>query len=225
MAGLAKIALVMRHEAWRAAGSRGLTPTQMQILAVLASEDRPRGLSAVASDLALSPGTASEAISTLVAKGLVRKARSEDDGRAIVLGLTAAGRREAAMAGRWPAGLIEAARGLPRRERDFLLRGIIALIRGLQDRGAITTARMCVGCTYFRPNEYPGSPTPHHCLLVDAPMADSDLRIDCPEMEPAAGAEQDRLWQVFLNGEPLDGAGPGTRRSPSESRRSVHSHS
>ncbi|MCL4221924.1 MAG: MarR family winged helix-turn-helix transcriptional regulator [Phycisphaerales bacterium] len=219
LAGLSKLSLVMRHESWRAAGQRGLTPTQAQILSILAGSANPIGPKEVARQMAITLGTASEAISSLVSKGLVRKATSETDGRAVVLSLTKPGVREAATASAWPASMVEAIDALPESERTGLLRGLIGMIRTLQEQGAVPTARMCVGCTYFRPNEYPDTPKPHHCLLIDAPIANSDLRIDCPEMEPAAEEVRPKLWSVFVNGQPLDNQGPGHRRSPSKSRR------
>lgn len=222
LAGFAKIALVMRHESWRSAGERGLTPTQAQILSILAGVPNPIGLKEVARQMAVTLGTASEAISALVGKGLVRKATCESDGRAIVLTLTPRGKREAKLAGQWPASMVDAVDALPEHERAALLRGLIGMIRTLQEQGSVPTARMCVGCTYFRPNEYPDTPKPHHCLLIDAPIADADLRIDCGEMEPAAEEVRPRLWSVFVNGKPLDNQGPGHRRSPSKSRRTIH---
>ena len=222
LAGLAKLALVMRHESWRSAGRRGLTPTQAQILSILAGSAHPIGLKEVARQMAITLGTASEAITTLVSKGLVRKAMSESDGRAIVLTLTKPGVREATTAAAWPPSLVEAIDALPESERAGLLRGLIGMIRTLQEQGAVPTARMCVGCTYFRPNEYPGTHKPHHCLLIDAPIGDSDLRIDCGEMEPVADELGSRLWNVFVNGQPLDNQGPGHRRSPSKSLRANH---
>lgn len=222
LAGLSKLSLVMRHESWRSAGQRGLTPTQARILSILAGSANPIGLKEVARQMAITMGTASEAISSLVSKGLVRKATSETDGRAIVLSLTKPGMREAATAAAWPAPMVEAIASLPESERAGLLRGLIGMIRTLQELGAVPTARMCVGCTYFRPNEYPDTPKPHHCLLIDAPIGDSDLRIDCGEMEPVADELGPRLWSVFVNGTPLDNHGPGHRRSPSKSRRTIH---
>ena len=218
LAGLSKLSLVMRHESWRAAGRRGLTPTQAQILSILGGSSSPIGLKEVARQMAITMGTASEALSTLVTKGLVHKATSETDGRAIVLALTRSGAREAATANRWPASMVDAIDALPEQERAGLLRGLIGMIRTLQEQGSVPTARMCVGCTYFRPNEYPSDPKAHHCMLIDAPIGDSDLRIDCGEMEPVAGALGHRLWSVFVNGQPLDNQGPGHPRSPSKSR-------
>ncbi|MBL8763809.1 MAG: winged helix-turn-helix transcriptional regulator [Phycisphaerae bacterium] len=222
LAGLAKLSLVMRHESWRSAGRRGLTPTQAQILSILDGSPEPIGLKEVSRQMAITMGTASEAIATLVAKGLVRKTQSKSDGRAIVLALTKRGTAEAVTAADWPASLAKASEALPEPERAALLRGLIGMIRTLQEQSAVPTARMCVGCTYFRPNEYPGRPKSHHCLFIDAPIGDSDLRIDCGEMRPVAVELRPRLWSVFVNGQPLDNHGPGARRSPSKSRRTIH---
>lgn len=222
LAGLSKLSLVMRHESWRSAGKRGLTPTQAQILSILAGSAAPLGLKEVARQMAITMGTASEALSSLVAKGLVRKGKSESDGRAIVLALTRSGEREAATAAAWPASLVNAIEALPEPERAGLLRGLVGMIRTLQEQGSVPTARMCVGCTYFRPNEYPGQAKAHHCMLIDAPIGDTDLRIDCGEMEPIGNELAPKLWSVFLNGQPLDNQGPGRRRSPTESRRTIH---
>lgn len=221
LAGFAKVALVMRQASWRAAGERGLTPTQAQILVLLSSLRGGAGLKEVAARMALTMGTASEAVSALVGKGLVRKGRSDADGRAVVLRLTRAGARESARAGEWPAMMKEAVEALPEAERGALLRGLVGMIRGLQERGSVPTSRMCVECAYFRPNEHPGEVKRHHCLFIGAAIGDADLRLECAEMSPAPEDQRARLWSVFVNGEPLDEDGPGRRRGPTEIRRSM----
>jgi hypothetical protein len=45
---------------------------------------------------------------------------------------------------------------------------------------------MCVTCRFFRPDAHPSSPRPHHCALVNAPMSNGELRVDCAEHEPQA---------------------------------------
>ncbi|MFG0329954.1 MAG: MarR family winged helix-turn-helix transcriptional regulator [Phycisphaerales bacterium] len=203
-AGLAKLALVFRHEAWQAAGEHGLAPTQAQILAVVAGAAAPVGVSRVAEQLAITAGTASAAVSTLVDKGLLEKRRSRDDARAIRLHLTRKGQRLAATAAEWPESILAAAEALPEAEKAGLVRGLVALIRELQERGAVPTARMCVGCRYFRPNEYPGASRRHHCDYIDAPIGDADLRVNCAEMEPASAELAPRLWSMFIEGRPLE---------------------
>lgn len=207
LAGLAKVSMVMRQESWRSSGDRGLTPTQAQVLAVLSGSREAMGIKAVAQHLAVTMATASEAVSTLVEKGLVEKTRDERDGRAIVLALTDSGEREARLTGQWPDAMRSAVDGLPTGEQAALLRGLIGMIRTLEEQGAIPTTRMCVGCRFFRPNEYAGRAKPHHCALIDSPIGNEDLRLECPEMEPVGAGGRKRLWQVFLEGRPL-GDGP-----------------
>lgn len=215
VAGLSKVALVFRQAQWAASGPRGLTPTQAQILAVVAGNHQAGGMGvkAVAARLAVTMATASEAVAALVEKGLLRKEADEADGRAVVLTLTARGGREAARASDWPGGIVEAVDAMPPSERAVLLRGLVGMVRTMQERGLVPTARMCVECRYFRPNEYAGQPKPHHCLFIGAPIGDADLRLDCAEMAPTGSTADTptpaHLWEVFVNGQPLDQRGPG----------------
>ncbi|MFZ2875056.1 MAG: MarR family winged helix-turn-helix transcriptional regulator [Phycisphaerales bacterium] len=229
VAGLAKVALVFRQAQWAASGGRGLTPTQAQILAIVAGEGggnrASMGVKAVAERLAVTMATASEAVGALVDKGLLRKEADESDGRAVVLTLTARGRREASNTADWPAAIVEAVDAMPETERAAFLRGLVGMVRTMQERGLVPTARMCVECRYFRPNEHRDEARPHHCLYIGAPIGDADLRLDCAEMEPVEAGLRPRLWDVFINGKPLDQHGPGRARrraGASKSRRAVH---
>jgi hypothetical protein len=38
---------------------------------------------------------------------------------------------------------------------------------------------------------------PHHCAFVDAPLANEQLRIDCPEHELASDAVRHEHWLRF----------------------------
>lgn len=206
MAGLAKLALVMRHEAWKASGQRGLTPTQSQILAVVAGSRQPLGIKAIAEQLAVTMGTVSEAVSTLAEKELVEKRPDPEDGRAIVVHLTRAGRRDASKAEQWPDTIRSAAESLPPTEQSALLRGLVGMVRSLQLQGSVPTSRMCVECRFFRPNEHAGTEKPHHCQFIDAPIADADLRLDCDDMEPAPPSDRERLWTLLVEGRRLEHA-------------------
>ncbi len=201
--GLAKLALVMRHENWRASGQRGLTPTQTQALLAVVASTEPIGVSGVAERLALTRGSASVAVASLVEKGLIEKRECVKDGRASTLHATRRGRAEAKAAGQCSSGLKAAASAMPTSDQAGLLRGLIALIHELHERGDIPTSRMCVECVHFRPRAHGRADKPHHCAYIDAPIGDADLRIDCPDMQRASVQEQNRLWQVFVGGEPL----------------------
>lgn len=199
-AGLFKLALVLRHESWKSSGERGLTPTQSQVLALLATLGDGLGVTEVAEHLAITKGTVSAAVTTLERKGLIVKEAHTDDGRAVVLKLSKAGRRDAKRLAQWPELLVDAIDTLPSEEQAGLLRGLLGLIRGLQERGAIPLSRMCIECRFFHPNRYVGTERPHHCAYLDAPLANVDLRIDCAEMEPASETVRPQLLRALFGG-------------------------
>lgn len=198
--GLAKIGLVLKHQAWERAGRRGLTPTQSQILAALQAHARgAMSLSEVAGELAVTAATASDAVSALLAKGLVRKTRDPHDGRAVLITLTARGKREAAQAAEWPDFLAGAVNSLSPSEQERFLLVLIKMIRFLQEQGRIPIARMCVNCTYFIPNRRPGAERPHYCAFVNAPLGSGQLRLDCPDFDAAPAPVQSANSSALLN--------------------------
>lgn len=198
MVGLNKVSLALKSHAWQDAGLQGLTPTQGQILALLRSKaDSAMRLAEVADGLAVTPATASDAVATLVAKGLVQKCRAQDDARAIAITLTEQGQHEADRVADWPDFLLDAVDELSPLEKEVFLRGLIKMICKLQERGQIPISRMCVTCRFFQPNVYSNSDLPHHCALVNAPFGDRHLRLDCPEHNAANQKQLSRINRRF----------------------------
>lgn len=197
--GLAKLALVLRQRAWQERGPAGLTPTQGQILALLRTS-APASLRDVARTLGIRAATASEAVATLVRKGLVTRTRQPGDSRRLALALTVEGQERSARTTLWPDLLASVTAELPEAERAALLRALQRMIRSLQLRGEIPPARMCSTCLYFRPYAHPGEARPHHCAFADVAFADEALRVDCAEHEAAPEAEAALVWQRFAAG-------------------------
>ena len=180
--GLAKIGLALRHHAWQEGRHGRLTPTQAQALAVLRGRDGAR-VTDLATELAVSQPTASDAVAALVRKGLVERVEAADR-RSRPLRLTARGRREADRIAEWPDLLLTAVAALEPDEQAALLRGLSTMIRVLQEEGRIPVARMCVTCRFFRPSVHDDPVRPHHCAFVDAPFGDRALRLDCADFQP-----------------------------------------
>jgi DNA-binding MarR family transcriptional regulator len=195
--GLAKVGLALKQQAWAEAGGRGLTPTQGQALALLRANPDGLRLGELADQLGVTAPTTSDSVSALRRKGLVVKAPLAGDGRAVVVRLTPAGVREAAAAAAWPDFLLEAVGELSATEQAAFLRGLVTMVRTLQDKGRIPVARMCVSCTFFRPYRHDDPVHPHHCAFVDAPFGDGELRLDCPDHRPAPADQAARSWQAF----------------------------
>ena len=181
--GLTRLAAVARQLDWQAAASAGLSPTQADILRFVASRPEGARLTAAAAHIGVRKATASEAVTTLETKSLLRKQADASDGRAIALKATAKGTR---VAREWPASFGPVVEGLSNNEQEILLALVIKMIRQLQLRELIAPQRTCVTCRHFRENVAPGTASPHFCAFVGAPMAERHLRVDCPEHESAA---------------------------------------
>ncbi|MEM7772909.1 MAG: MarR family winged helix-turn-helix transcriptional regulator [Cyanobacteria bacterium P01_A01_bin.37] len=180
--GLTKIGIALKSQSWQDANTSGLSPTQGQILALLhAKGSDGLRLSAIAQELSVTPATASDAVATLVDKGLVLKDRAADDRRAIAITLTDVGQQQAEKVLGWSDFLKVAVDELSAEEQVGFLQGLIKIIRNLQQQGHIPIAHMCVTCQHFRPNVYDNPDYPHHCNFVDAPFGNQHLQVDCPD--------------------------------------------
>jgi DNA-binding MarR family transcriptional regulator len=201
---LSKVSVSLKRRLWRDANMRRISPLQSQVLAFLRQQpNHSSTVSAITQMLGVTMPTASDVIAVLTRRGLLRKFRTEEDGRVFTVLLTARGRRRAEQVAGWPDFLQWAAELLPEEEQESLLRTLVKLIKSIQERGEIPVARMCVTCAHFRPYVNQDSKRPHHCALVGADFGDRLIRIDCNEHEPAPPGQQEQQWQAFLNREPV----------------------
>jgi DNA-binding MarR family transcriptional regulator len=194
--GLAKIGLVLKSRAWRGAGAAGVTPTQGQALALLREAPKGLRLNALAELLGVSAPTASDAVASLVAKGLAVKEPGSDR-RSVTLKPTAKGEAVAESAAEWPDFLARAVEGLEPGEQAAFLRSLVKIIRALQESGDIPLQRMCVTCRHFMPFAHNDAANPHHCAFVDAPFGDRHLRLNCAEQEDAPPEARQAAWERF----------------------------
>jgi DNA-binding MarR family transcriptional regulator len=194
--GLHKIGLALKHQGWQQANAEGLSATQGQILAALATHGTLTG-SELSQRLGVTLPTISDSVRVLVDKTLVTKSPDPRHPRASLLTLTKKGAQLGGRARSWPEFMATAVADLTAEEQRAFYSGVVKMIRTLQEQGLIPVSGMCVTCTHFRPNVRPGS-SPHHCALVDAPLATEQVRLDCPEHELAAEASRSQLWEQFL---------------------------
>jgi DNA-binding MarR family transcriptional regulator len=194
---LRRLANLAHTSSWDQWATQRLTPTQRRILDVVASRRESLTLSALARELGVTPATASDSVGALESKGLVQKRRSNVDGRALALMLTSEGRSSVTALAALPDPLQDAFGVLSEDEQEIFYRAAIKMIRGLQESGALPVSRMCVRCRFFDPFRTPETATPHHCHLVNSPLADRHLRIECAEHEGGDEEEQRVLWERF----------------------------
>ena len=193
--GLHKVGLAMKQQSWQQANEEGLSATQGQILAALVSSGPLTGTE-LGQRLGLTLPTISDSVRVLTDKVLVAKSPDPRHARASLITPTARGRALGVRARSWPEFLADAVASLAPREQEAFFAGIVKMIRTLQEQGLVPVSGMCVTCAHFRPNVHEGS-SPHHCALVDAPMMDMHLRLDCKEHELATESSRRVLWERF----------------------------
>jgi DNA-binding MarR family transcriptional regulator len=181
-AALVKLAQAQETLLAEAARELGLSSLQARILLALATNPGP-GVRALARELALTPATLSVSVATLAKKGLLL--RESGTGRTQVLVLSQAGQAAAAVLSGYDQSLEAAIDSFSPEEQGKALEFLLNLIAGLKAQGVITIDRSCATCRFFRPDAHPGQPSPHHCALMDLPLAREELRVSCPEHEAA----------------------------------------
>lgn len=182
--GLAKIGLALKQQHRASSTDVGLSATQAQILVALM--EKTRGVSELASHVGVGVATVSESVTALEAKGLVVRSEHPSDGRSVIVETTPAGDARIAEIAGWPDFLVEAIDHLSPEQQRVMLGATVELIRSLQEQGRIPIARMCVSCTYFRPDLHDDRVRPHHCAFVDAAFGDGEIRVDCADFVPVS---------------------------------------
>ncbi|MCG8408307.1 MAG: MarR family winged helix-turn-helix transcriptional regulator [Phycisphaerales bacterium] len=192
-----RIHVAMRADSWDAFGANDLNPTQGQIALLLGRRSSGLRLSEIADELAVSSPTVSDSVAALVEKGLVKKDKAKDDGRAVAVRLTAAGKRMIKRLDLIGGTIGSVISRLPHSEQVQLYKTLIRMVRELQLDGRIPISRMCVTCRYFRPNAHKDPKRPHHCEFVNVAFGDRTIRVDCPDHEPAEEHIANQNCKVF----------------------------
>ncbi len=188
VAALERLSQALRVLLWEVATETGLSPIQIQFLVYLRFlPGRTCRVGDLARRFDLTPATVSDAVRTLATKGLLSRVPDPDDRRARLLALTPAGREVADRLAGWAGVLQEHLVGYSEAEKLTVMRFLMDLIARLQVAGVITVAKMCITCRFFAPERHDNPEAPHHCVLLDRPLRLHQLRLDCPEHEPASG--------------------------------------
>ena len=148
------------------------------------TDGRARRVGDLAAELDVSQPTVSDAVSTLDKRGLLERYRDPSDLRSTLIGLTGAGHAvgsEIAVALR----PVLAAESGTASDRATTLRVLLGEIARLQEAGVISVNRSCPTCRHYQPT---GTGSPARCLLLGKALRDRDLRVDCPEHEPAGSS-------------------------------------
>ncbi|GAA2745780.1 hypothetical protein [Kitasatospora cinereorecta] len=169
-----------------AAKREGLSLTQAQLLLrVTTPSAGPQSTGSFARWLEVSAPTVSDAASALVRKGLLEAVPGMTGSGRSSWVPTTAGREAAERLHTWRDPLTSALAACAPEERAVALRVLLEAVASLHRTGRITVARTCLTCRFFQLDR-PGDASGDWCGLLAAPLAPADLRVDCPEHQPAA---------------------------------------
>lgn len=186
-AALERLTQAFRVLLWEKNKTENLSPIQIQLLVYLLYHPADKAtLGQLAREFTLTPATISDAITTLEKKTLVTRKWQKTDRRVAVANLTTEGRKTARKLSTWANLLRENLTRVGSSEKAIVLKVLMQLIASLQQAGVITVARMCITCKYFQPHAHPHT---HHCRLLDKPLREDELRLDCAEQEAAEDGE------------------------------------
>jgi len=178
---LERISEAFRVLLWNESKARMLSPIQIQILIFLKYHAAPqRKVSYLAKEFNMTKPTISDTIKILEKKQLISREYLVEDSRSFIINLTDEGSKIAAQTAHFAGEIITPVNRLSQAEQESLLGHLIGIIHYLNKAGVITLQRMCFTCVNYRKNH--GS-AEHFCTLLNSPLKNSELRLDCPEHE------------------------------------------
>ena len=188
--GLVRVAFAMHLAADDPAAGLERTLAQQQLLLLLSRRREGYTLADLAADAGMTAPATESSIDTLVREGLVVVGPAVASPWDVPVTITDRGRAQAPELLHWASDLLAELGRLDEIGQYQLLHVVTGHIRRLQEQGQIPIVKMCVTCRFFDGYAHPGTADPHHCRLVDAPFGHEQLRLRCPEQEPATGLPQ-----------------------------------
>lgn len=175
--GLERISEVFRSLLWDHAKVVGLSPIQIQLLIFIAYHDESLcHVSHLAKEFNVTKPTISDAIRILLKKKLIDKKRSATDRRAYSVRLTPDGEKMVRETENFAHPMLGIVSELAPGEREQLFNILGPLISKMNQSGLLPVQRMCFRCQYYLKKG-----REHYCRLLQADLADEDIRLDCPE--------------------------------------------
>ncbi len=176
---LERVSQAFRVLLWNESKEHSLSPIQIQVLIfLLHHSEQIRKVSYLAEEFNMTKATISDTIKTLEQKLLIQKEYDVKDTRSFTIYLTPKGKKIAEQTSYFTEQIHKPIDKLHQTDKENLLLSLLDIIQHLNQAGIITIQRMCFNCQYYKPNE---NGYKHFCGLLNTKLAESELRVDCPE--------------------------------------------
>ena len=186
--GLEKLARINRMFLWERGKELGITPLQLEIINFIGSHPPEMGrVGVIAREIGVAPPTITDAVKTLIRKGLLKKKEMKEDKRKKILYLTRRGEEITQKFSRWEETFLRYIQDIPYHLKSNVWKFLLQLILRLQKEGIISPSRICFNCENFMPGAKPHSSQPHLCLLTGIFLAEEDMEIECKNFKNQKG--------------------------------------
>lgn len=179
---LERISEAFRVLLWSESKANSLSPIQIQLLIFIHfhSPDKCK-VGYLADEFNMTKATVSDSVRVLMAKNLVVKHTDPMDTRSHTLSLTNKGKSVAKQSSFFASAIEKPIEELTLEQKTIMLNGLLKLIYDLNTSGIIIIQRMCFTCSFYSVDE-----GRHYCNLLKTPLAESEIRLDCPEHQLSA---------------------------------------
>ncbi|MDP2068092.1 MAG: MarR family winged helix-turn-helix transcriptional regulator [Lutibacter sp.] len=176
---LERISEAFRVLLWNESKENSLSPIQIQILIFVYFHSQEKcKVGYLADEFNMTKATISDSVKVLLAKDLFAKKTDPIDTRSYSLSLTTEGKKIAKKASFFASSIEQPLEKLTEEQKTIMLNGLLKLIYDLNKSGIITIQRMCFTCSNYQVDK-----GIHYCKLLKSRLAESELRVDCPEHE------------------------------------------
>lgn len=180
VAGLERIAEVFKVLLWDISKDYQLTPIQSQILIFLATHDvQYTKASYLSRELNVTKATISESLRILTKKELIAKIPNAQDKRSFHYTLTPKGFNIAQKLKNFTSPLEKILQTWTIEQQEIFFDLVLAFIHSLNQHGIVSVLRICFECFFYTYQNQT-----HFCQLLQKPLKNDELRIDCPEHTP-----------------------------------------
>lgn len=179
---LERISEAFRVLLWNESKDNALSPIQIQLLIFIHFHSREKcKVSYMADEFNMTKATISDSVRVLLSKKLVTKETDPIDSRSYTLLLTEKGKQITTKAAFFTSPLEKPIEKLTKEQKEVILNGLLRMIYDLNKAGIITIQRMCFTCSHYEVNN-----GIHFCNLLQTKLAETEIRVDCPEHEEIA---------------------------------------
>ncbi len=177
VASLERISEAFKVLLWQEGKEHSLTPLQLQLLVFIKfhTSDYCK-VNYLAQEFNVTKATISESIRLLTKKKYVFKEKDAIDTRSFTIHLTPKGKEIVSQGGSFAEAIEKAVHALEKNQKEHLFQHLITIIEKLQKAEIVTTQRMCFSCRFYEKGEGTA-----YCRLLNMPLFQKDLRLDCPE--------------------------------------------